>query len=137
MDREANEYEARTLPQETRGRDPKTFKKSMHNLAIQGITMRHSTDEMDIKKTLRDSIKSNEAQVGRWLFLLVVGCRLLVVGGWMLAVCCWLLVVGGWLLVVGRWLFVVGCSGVHVGCMSDRHQTFNPSRHTASHVLNI
>ena len=120
-----------------RGRGINTVKKSTHNLAIQGITMRHSTDEMDIKKTLRDSIKSNEAQVGRWLLFLVVGCRLLVVGGWMVAVCCWLLLVGGWLLVVGRWLLVVGCSVLHVGCMSDQHQTFNPSRYNALHVLNI
>ena len=99
MDLEAHEYEARTPPQITQGTDPKTLKKSMQNLTDQGCTMRHSTDEMDIKETLRIYINSNEAQAGRWCFVLVVGCRSLVVCGWMLAVCGWLLFVGGWLLV--------------------------------------
>ena len=66
MDLEAREYDAKTLPLMTRGIDPKTFQKSTQNLAIQRIMRGGSTEEMDIKKTMRDSIKSNEAQVGRW-----------------------------------------------------------------------
>ena len=61
--------------------------------------MRHCTDAMDIRKTLRNSKTSHQAQVGRWCSVLLVGCRSLVVCGRMLAVCGWLLFVCDWLLV--------------------------------------